>query len=101
MRWPHRIRARPAQYGLWSASWLAFTLTQSGSRFASCRFRPSCARLGPPGAAVPTRPWTGQSPVTTRAVPHERLKRITLLLTSPHRLRSVPDLLKEDHNVIE
>ena len=30
--------------------------------------RPSCARLGRARAAVPTQPWTGQSPVPTRVI---------------------------------
>src|SRR5208282_4373647 len=43
-------------------------LKKQGKSRVACDYRrlPSFARLGRPGAAVPTQPWTGRSPVATR-----------------------------------
>src|ERR1700687_6264494 len=103
----HRIRERPARHGPSSAAWLALTLTQTGSRFASWRFRPRWRSAGQPRAAVPTQPWTGQSPVTTRATTTRavptRVFETNYTISSESALRSgpVPELVKEGHHVSE
>ncbi len=45
-------------------------LRNSGGRMLAVQAesRPSCPRFGQPGAAVPTHPWTGETPVPTRTV---------------------------------
>ena len=43
---------------------LVLVFFSAQSRIESCsdhRQLPSCARLGPPGAAVPTQPWDGRA----------------------------------------
>jgi hypothetical protein len=62
-----------AEAGFWVRGWSghegSYSYIRSGGEVAGKRWmgatRPSCARLGQPGAAVPIQSWTDEAPVPT------------------------------------